>query len=85
LNPALPDGGSGIMTADARAYLAGLTKDQKAKYEQLAKKVDEISQGTRNLLRDTGLESKETIAAWEKSNPNYVPLFREDVDYGVTK
>jgi CHASE3 domain sensor protein len=85
LNPALQDGGSGIMTADARAYLAGLTKDQKAKYEQLAKRVDEISQGTRNLLRDTGLESKETIDAWEKSNPNYVPLFREDVDYGVTK
>jgi hypothetical protein len=85
LNPALPDGGSGIMTADARAYLAGLTKEQKAKYEQLAKKVDEISQGTRNLLRDTGLESDKTITAWEKSNPNYVPLFREDVDYGVTK
>jgi hypothetical protein len=85
LNPALQDGGSGIMTADARAYLAGLTKEQKAKYEQLAKKVDEISQGTRNLLRDTGLESDKTITAWEKSNPNYVPLFREDVDYGVTK
>ena len=85
LNPAMPDGGSGIMTADARAYLDGLTKEQKAKYEQLAKKVDEISRGTRNLLRDTGLESKETITAWEKSNPNYVPLFREDVDYGVTK
>jgi hypothetical protein len=85
LNPALQDGGSGIMTADARAYLAGLTKEQKAKYEQLAKKVDEISQGTRNLLRSTGLESDKTITAWEKSNPNYVPLFREDVDYGVTK
>jgi hypothetical protein len=85
LNPALQDGGSGIMTEDARAYLAGLTKEQKAKYEQLAKKVDEISQGTRNLLRDTGLESDKTITAWEKSNPNYVPLFREDVDYGVTK
>jgi hypothetical protein len=37
------------------------------------------------LLRDTGLESDKTITAWEKSNPNYVPLFREDVDYGVTK
>ena len=85
LNPALQDGGSGIMTEDARAYLAGLTKEQKAKYEQLAKKVDEISQGTRNLLRSTGLESDKTITAWEKSNPNYVPLFREDVDYGVTK
>lgn len=85
LNPALQDGGSGIMTADARAYLAGLTKEQKAKYEQLAKKVDEISQGTRNLLVDTGLESQETVDAWEAENPNYVPLFREDVDYGVTK
>lgn len=85
LNPALPDGGSGIMTADARAYLDGLTKEQKAKYEQLAKKVDEISRGTRELLVDTGLESQETIDSWEKSNPNYVPLFREDVDYGVTK
>lgn len=85
LNPNLQDGGSGIMTADARAYLAGLTKEQKAKYEQLAKKVDQISQGTRNLLVDTGLESQETVDAWEAENPNYVPLFREDVDYGVTK
>jgi hypothetical protein len=85
LNPKLQDGGSGIMTADARAYLAGLTKEQKAKYEQLAKKVDQISQGTRDLLVDTGLESQETVDAWEAENPNYVPLFREDVDYGVTK
>ena len=85
LNPNLQDGGSGIMTADARAYLAGLTKEQKAKYEQLAKKVDQISQGTRDLLVDTGLESQETVDSWEAENPNYVPLFREDVDYGVTK
>jgi hypothetical protein len=85
INPSMPDGGSGIKTADARAYLAGLTKEQRTKYEQLAKKVDQISKGTRKLLVSTGLESDATVKTWEIENPNYVPLFREDVDYGVTK
>jgi hypothetical protein len=83
-DPDMQDGGSGIKTEDARKYLANLPADKKAKYESLAKKLDGITKGTRDLLVSSGLESKETIDAWEKAFPDYVPLQREDVDFQYT-
>lgn len=84
INPTMPDGGSGIMTADAQAYLAALTPDQKRKYERLASKVYAITQGTRDYLVGSGLEEQDTINAWESSSPDYVPLNRGDVEYSTT-
>jgi hypothetical protein len=81
VNPGMPDKGSGIETADAKAYLAGLTPEQEAKYKKLAGMVDAITAGTRQLLVDSGLESQDTIDVWESTYDNYVPLNREDVDY----
>ena len=81
INPNMPDAGSGILTEDAKAYMDALTPEQKAKYERLAAKVDAITQGTRGYLVGSGQESQETINAWEKSSPFYVPLNREDVEY----
>lgn len=81
VNPGRQDKGSGIATADAQAYLANLTRDQKSKYEQLAKMVDAIASGTRQLLVDSGLESQDTIDAWESTYDNYIPLNRDDIDY----
>lgn len=81
VNPNMPDGGSGIDTADARAYLAGLSPQQKRDYEALAKRVDAITAGTRQMLVDSGLESADTIAAWEGAYNQYVPLNREDLDF----
>lgn len=78
INPKMPDSGSGISTADARAYLAGLGQQQKANLEALAKKVDAINAGTRKMLVDYGLEKAGTIAAWEAAYSKYVPLHRED-------
>lgn len=82
INEAMPDGGSGIATADARAYLANLTPQQQATYERLAKRIDAINAKTRQLLIDSGLEKTETIAAWEGAYQHYVPLQREDMDTG---
>jgi len=82
INPAFPDGGSGIDTADARAYLDGLPADRRATMEQLAAQVDAITKGTRQLLLDSGLETDETIAEWESTYSKYVPLQREESDYG---
>jgi len=79
-----PDGGSGILTADAQAYLAGLSPKKKADYEALAKIVDKITKGTRDLLVKEGHESKDTIDTWEKSLPNYVPLNRAEADYELS-
>ena len=83
VNPNMPDGGSGIDTADAQAYLAGLTADQKRDYSALAARIDAINQNTRDLLVNSGLESQETIDKWEKTYSDYVPLFRDDVDFST--
>jgi hypothetical protein len=81
VNPKFPDGGSGIDTADARAYLRGLDPAKRKVYEALAKRADAISKETRELLVRSGLETRETIDSWEKAYKSYVPLFREDADF----
>lgn len=79
--PEMQDGGSSVTTEAARKYLADLDPKTKAKYEELAKRVDSITKGTRQLLVDTGYEKAETVKGWEKAFPNYVPLMREEMDF----
>lgn len=88
VNPDMPDGGAGknskglLLTNDAaRKYIADIPVERRAQLEQLAAKVDAITAGTRQLLVAEGLEKAETIAAWEKAYKNYVPMFREDVEF----
>ena len=83
VNSNMPDGGSGIDTADAKAYLAGLTPDQKRNFTALAARIDAINQNTRDLLVNSGLESQETVDAWEKAYSDYVPLYRDDIDFST--
>lgn len=73
----LKDGGSGMKTADARKYLASLTPAQRRNLESLAAKVDAITEGTRQMYVDYGLESKSTIDGWRDMFDHYVPLMRE--------
>jgi hypothetical protein len=82
----MSDGGSGIDTADARAYLAGLTPQQKTDFEALAKKMDAINKATREVLVSSGYETRQTINQWEKTFPFYVPLKRDEakLDYAYT-
>jgi hypothetical protein len=83
VNPNMPDGGSGIKTADARAYLSGLTQAKRRAYEALAKRVDGINRETRKMLVSTGLEKQSTIDAWDAAyGDEYVPLMREEMDNG---
>ena len=81
INPSMPDGGSGIFTDDARAYLANLDPAKKKVLESLANRVDNIVQGTQQILVDSGLEEKKTIDTWNKTYKKYVPLMREDLDF----
>ena len=81
INPTMPDGGSRIFTDDANAYLNNLTKDQKDKFEALAKEVDAIVRRTQEVVVEGGLETQETIDVWNQLYPNYVPLKRADLDY----
>jgi len=83
INPGMPDGGSGIKTKDASAYLAGLPAAKRRTYEVLARRVDAITKATRQLLVDSGLEKQETIDAWDAAyGDEYVPLMREEMDDG---
>lgn len=84
INPAMPDKGSGIKTADARAYLAGLDPAKRRAYEALARRVDAITAGTRLMLVASGLETQDTIDQWERTYGSYVPLMREDLDFALT-
>jgi hypothetical protein len=80
INPGMPDGGSGIDTADARAYLANLSPAQRQAYGALAARVDAIIAGTQRALVDYGLEKQDTIDTWNRTYQHYVPLMREDMD-----
>jgi hypothetical protein len=82
-DPKMPDGGSGILTADAQKYLAALTPQQKADFDAIAKRIDKMVAGTQQILVDTGQETQQTVDAWNKALQNYVPLQREEVDYDV--
>lgn len=81
INPNLPDGGSGITTHKANNYLNALPQARRMLLERLARRVDDINKGTRDILVKSGLETPQTIAAWENTYKKYVPLFREDADY----
>ncbi|NBW11238.1 MAG: hypothetical protein EBR82_24725 [Caulobacteraceae bacterium] len=81
INPSMPDAGSGISTQAAQNYLNALPPARRRLLNSIAQKVDDINRGTRQILVKSGLETPQTIASWEQTYPNYVPLFREDADY----
>jgi hypothetical protein len=86
INPddkALQDGGSGMSTADAKKYLAGLGKSEKANLEPLAAKVDAILEKTRQLYVDEKLVSAKQVDSWRNMFKHYIPLMREDNDGGM--
>lgn len=82
INPDMPDGGSGIETAKARAYLAGLSAEQRKTFEMLAAKVEAMNRQSQRVLVESGLEKQSTIDAWNGAYQHYVPLQRDDVDSG---
>jgi hypothetical protein len=87
INDKMPDGGSGIKTADAKAYLSALDPAKQRAFEALAKRVDAIVGSTDTLLVASGLEKQETIDAWQGAYKHYVPLnrteFEEDPNRGT--
>lgn len=82
VNPDMPDGGSGLTTKEASDYLNSLSAGQTRNFDALAKRVDAITKGSRQVLVDYNLESAGTVLAMESAYKNYVPLMREDMDMG---
>jgi len=81
-NPDMQDGGSGMDTADAQAYLSSLTPENMAAFEALAKKVDAINKETRQTWVEYGLTAQSDVDAMESAYKYYVPLHREDMERG---
>lgn len=77
INKDMPDGGSGIMTKDAREYLAKLDPKQKAALDSVAKMVDDMVYETQEILLNEGLEDAKTINTWRKTYKYYVALERD--------
>jgi hypothetical protein len=82
-DPNMPDGGSGMSTKDAKAYLSGLPADQKQRLENVAKMVDAVIAKTGDLYVSYGLIDQATADSWKNMFQHYVPLMREDHDGGM--
>ncbi|MBY5942289.1 hypothetical protein KUW00_15525 [Halomonas sp. DP5N14-9] len=80
-DPRYADGGSGMKTQDALDILDRINSGPKrAEFERLAGIVDDMLRKQREAIREGGLETDETLDAWEASYRYYVPLkgFAED-------
>ena len=82
INDSFPDGGSGLSTSDAEAYLAKVAKNPEkfAALERNAKRIREMVDYTRDLMVEGGMVSEMEAASWQDNYDNYVPLkgFAED-------
>ena len=72
--------GSGMSNERAQEVMDSFSPEQKAALESIASKVDAITKDTRKTMVDFGLETQETIDAFENMFKNYVPLGGLSVD-----
>lgn len=88
-NPNLKTG-SGMSNEEAAQVLQGFADSGKsAKLEEIAQKVyTDVTQARLKLLRESGLETPESIDALEQGYKNYVPLKGKDgaeVSFGISR
>ena len=72
--------GSGMSNERAQEVMDSFSPERKAALESIAKKVNAITKDTRQTMVKFGLESQETIDAFEEMFDNYVPLGGLSVD-----
>lgn len=70
INPAMPDGGSGMATAEARAILAAARPELAA----LSNELRAITASTKQILLDAGIITQDMSDAWDTTYQHYVPL-----------
>ena len=75
-----PKQNAGMSDAEAAAYMQAVPANKRAILEALAKDVDAITKGTRDLMVEYGLEDQKTVDQWAKTYKHYVPLFREETE-----
>lgn len=74
INPEFEGPGSGMSDAEAAEIIGQYTGDKLQQMEDLADRVYQMTQLTRDLLRASGLQADEVTDSWEATYENYVPL-----------
>jgi len=74
INPEFEGPGSGMSDAEAAEILGQYTGEKLQQMEDLADRVYQMTQLTRDLLRASGLQADEVTDSWEATYENYVPL-----------
>lgn len=75
INPRMPDGGSGMKTADANAILQQVASGSKAQqFEELHRDLMAITSTTRQVMVAEGLISQDEFDALDGQYQNYIPL-----------
>ena len=84
INPRMPDGGSGMTTADAKAILQQVQAGGKAQqFDELHKDLMSITSTTRLLMLSEGLITQDEFDSLDGAYANYIPLRGlENVDEG---
>jgi hypothetical protein len=75
-----PNQNAGMSDAEADAYMKAVPAAKKVVLDRLAKDIDAITKGTRDLMVEYGLEDRKTVDQWAKTYKHYVPLFREETE-----
>lgn len=75
INPGLPDGGSGMKTADAQAIIARFQAQPNFQdIRDLHNDLMAVTQASRDLLWNEGLISDDEYTAWSNQYSDYIPL-----------
>lgn len=75
INPAMPDGGSGMMTADAQGLLAAAAAGpHAARLDKIGALIDGLRERTLKLREDRGLITHAEAHLWRTQYKHYVPL-----------
>jgi hypothetical protein len=75
INNRMPDGGSGMTTADANALLQQVQSGPKAQqYEELHRDLMALTSATRQIMLSEGLITQAEFAAMDGAYQNYIPL-----------
>lgn len=75
INPSLPDGGSGMTTADAQAIIARFQAQPNFQdIRDLHNDLMAVTQASRDLLWNEGLISDDEYTAWNNQYNDYIPL-----------
>ena len=75
INQRMPDGGSGMKTADANAILQQVQSGPKAQqYEELHRDLMAIASTTRQIMLSEGLITQDEFTALDGAYQNYIPL-----------